>query len=196
MVFAIFWILAAIFLLLVIFEKKLVAFEDKYEERKKKKCSTKTKKMKAAEVHQRAMELLCEDLTEAKKQLIEKDADIKSLKGFNEMQLNLIADFCKETADLKRELKKYESDSEDVDAEFKAFKQQAVALGDITAIKAAEMSDELLLLIDDLEAFMDKVHKYAAEGKVSPNCIIAALRYFQMLRGSLKSFSNKWESNL
>lgn len=153
--------------------------------------------MKAAEVHQRAMELLCEDLTEAKKQLIEKDADIKSLKGFNEMQLDLIADLLKENAYLKRKLKPCKTEwqgADSVDTEIKALKQQAVASGDITAIKAAEMSDELLLLIDDLEAFMDKVHKYAAEGKVSPNCIIAALRYFQMLRGSLKSFSNKWES--
>ncbi len=39
-----YFVMSAIFILLVAYEKKLVALEDKYNERKKKKCSTKTKR--------------------------------------------------------------------------------------------------------------------------------------------------------
>ncbi len=155
----------------------------------------KNKKMKAAEVHQRAMELLCEDLTEAKKQLIEKDAKIKSLEGFNEMQLDLIADLCKENADLKRKLKPCTYESKGVDAELKALKQQAVDSGNAVAIKAAEMSDEISFFFDDIEAFMDKVLGYAKEGKLTSEKIIAIVRYIQILRDRFKAFTKRWESD-
>lgn len=153
-------------------------------------------KMKAEEVRQNAMKLLCEDLTEAKKQLIEKDAKIKSLEGFNEMQLDMIADLIRENAGLKRRLKPCTDECGDIDAELKALKDKAVASGDVTAIKVAEMSDEISLFFDDIEAFMDKVFKYAKEGKVTSGKIIAIVRYIQILRDRFKAFTNKWESDV
>lgn len=39
-----YFVMSAIFILLVAYEKKLVALEDKYDERKKNRCSGKSKR--------------------------------------------------------------------------------------------------------------------------------------------------------